>query len=429
MEEQITLQNNFDTLNRIPLEYQKMLVIEKMRRPSAFKEREVFLQQEFMIEGIDDNGKKFALQKYHTPFWLCDQMIRELLNHTGFIRGKKILIYNIEFLDYLYRYGIMLDNEIWFINENPRKVEFANRIYIGDTNDKFVVNEFLKIDENMKFDIIVMNPPYQAPMKDKNESGKPTLWDKFISKMIDSLNPDGFLCSVNPNQWREPDGKYKNLQNVMKNKQIHYLELHSIKDGEKTFGASTVYDWYVLQNKQCTKPTVIKDINGNNTSIRIDNLEFIPDVNINLVYSLVAKDEEKKVEILHSFSKYEHRQKWMSKEKNDEFQYPCIYGIKSDGTPSFIYSKINSNGHFGIPKVVFINTGVGTGTFVDYDGKYGLTEFAIGIVDEQKNLENIKNALDNNMFIKNIMGGGGRSKYNKKIISYFRKDFWKEFVK
>jgi hypothetical protein len=69
------------------------------------------------------------------------------------------------------------------------------------------------------------------------------------------------------------------------------------------------------------------------------------------------------------------------------------------------------------------------GSVIDKEGKYGLTQFAYGIVDEEHNLENIKNAFDSHRF-RRLMEycAVGQLTVNYKIVALFKKDFWKEFI-
>ena len=78
---------------------------------------------------------------------------------------------------------------------------------------------------------------------------------------------------------------------------------------------------------------------------------------------------------------------------------------------------------------------VSIGYFCDMsrNGKYGITEFSYAIIDDVENLEIIKKAMLNQEFL-DLMSmtdgvtGVGRHRYNRKAISTFRKDFWKEFL-
>ena len=133
--------------------------------------------------------------------------------------------------------------------------------------------EYFKIDEDMKFDIIVMNPPYQGTQEKKGEKrgGGTTLWDKFVVKSLDLLNEDGYLCAVHPANWRGT-GNYKDLGKLMKSNQIEYLEIHDTTDGQKTFGAGTRYDWYVMKNCHCNHKTKIKGQDSQEYDIDIYNI-------------------------------------------------------------------------------------------------------------------------------------------------------------
>jgi hypothetical protein len=118
----------------------------------------------------------------------------------------------------------------------------------------------------------------------------------------------------------------------------------------------------------------------------------------------------------------------MSKTQDNEYQHPCVYTITQKDGMKFYYSSLNDKGHFGIPKVIWSN-GLGTYPIIDEDGQYGLMEYSFGISDDISNLENIKLALQSKRFLE-LMGyvKYTNNKYDSKIISTFKKDFWKEFV-
>ena len=116
----------------------------------------------------------------------------------------------------------------------------------------------------------------------------------------------------------------------------------------------------------------------------------------------------------------------MSNEKNEEFKYECVYTINKKNILSLKYSKINTNGHFNITKLIFSN---GSGLYLDINGDYGLTQWASAIVDDINILRNINELFKNNKFTKIIKAIQlNSSKYNIKVMKLFNKDFWKEFI-
>jgi hypothetical protein len=145
----------------------------------------------------------------------------------------------------------------------------------------------------------------------------------------------------------------------------------------------------------------------------------------------LAKEGEDKVEVLHSESMYEVRKPYMSKTLTEENLYPCVYSVLKDNTFTLRYSSENK-GHFGIPKLVLGN-GANPTIFIDHNGDYGMTQFTFAIVDEPKNLHLIEKVLRSEIFQKinkatKYVATQGNPLVYPKIISTFKKDFWKYFL-
>lgn len=277
----------------------------------------------------------------------------------------------------------------------------------------------------MKFDVIVGNPPYQYLASDTKT--KP-LWHKFVPLWFDLLQDGGYLCAVHPGAWRNVAGHFKKTQKEFLDKQFLYLEIHSPKDGLKLFGADIRYDWYVLKNSKPTKPTKIKDEHCRVDMVDISNLSIIPNGMIKEFFSLIAKDGEDRVKVISNYD-YGTLKPCMSKTYDDEHIYPCAYYSSKLSGMSCHYSSVSSNGHFGIPKVIFTNGRISSvESIVDKEGLYGMTQFAHAIIDAPEVLDDIKKALDNENFRKLMMMCSFDGHFNPQAIELFRKDFWKDYV-
>lgn len=330
----------------------------------------------------------------------------------------------------IYTCELQAKNLFLFLYAFDPKDEYALNIYNGSylTNGFDKQMEFWGVD---KFNVIIMNPPYQE-LKEGNKKSQ-ALWDKFVIKTISQLVEGGYMCAVHPDGWRRVGGDFINVKSLLKSKQISYLEVHNTDDGVKTFGANTTYDFYCLHNVSNTMFTKIKCMDGTTQRVDISKMEFIPNGMYKEFEKLLAKDGEEKVNALFSRSAYGNDKPHMSKEQNDEFKYPCSYVTYKDGSMKCLFSKTNTNGHFGIPKVIWSNGGASS-PVVDNIGEYGLTNFSYAIIDEPKNLPFIQKAMLNPDFMELMsfsdgITGVGRHRYNFKAISLFRKDFWKEFLK
>jgi hypothetical protein len=301
--------------------------------------------------------------------------------------------------------------------------------FLSDEFDRHMKNEW-KVE---KFDVIIGNPPYQE-LKEGAGNGfskSQAIWHIFVEKGLFLAENKGLFSMIHPSGWRDIKGMFKNTQRlILDNNDIIYLSMNTSKDGIRSFGCTTDFDWYVLsKNSYQNKLTEVKQQDGEICKIYLKDKEFIPGAMIDSVYGLIAKHDEKRVDVLYSRSAYGTDKINISKEKDDIFKYPCVYTCGKKGNINFRYSCTNQNGHFGIPKVFWSN-GAASSVHIDSEGEYGLTEFAYAIADDANNLENIKKAMESEKFIELMKWTqlNNDHRYNRKIISLFRKDFWKEFI-
>lgn len=314
-------------------------------------------------------------------------------------------------------------SRVYGMESNKMRVNFAINKHklIGN----YVVGDFLKWETSMKFDCIIGNPPYQT----ETDGNSRPIWDKFVIKSFDILNEDGYLALIHPAGWRNVDGRFTDVRDLLLSKQMEYLEIHNESDGISTFGAETRYDWYVVKNSNRAKKTQIVFEDGTTKKINLTELPFIPNSTYDKIASLIADPGEELVELIHN-SSYHHTRNHVSSKKTKKFKHPVVYTVTSEGTPTFKWSSRNDLGHFGIPKLIWSNGRISSvGSLLDDDGKYGLTQFAYAITDTPKNLKWMQKAFNSKEF-RDLMYACsvGFLSINHRIISTFRKDFWKEFV-
>ena len=327
------------------------------------------------------------------------------------------------------RYRTIVEECLYFSDINSTNI-FICKLLIDPYNEyKLNYNEGNTLELNIKekwdiegFDAVIGNPPYND---DSGNRGKGhTLWTKFIEISLEKwINKGGYLLYVNPSLWRQADHP---LQTIMKQYQIEYLEIHDEADGVKIFNCNTRYDWYLINKVPYSKNTKIKTQTGEFVFKDLSKMNFIPNYNYDLIDKLVNGVE--KINILHSESSYEVRKKWMSHTNNEEYKYPCVYSINRKNDIKFKWSSLNSKGMFGKSKVIF-GSGA-TGFIIDENGEYGLTQWATGIEDKIENLNQIKNVISSTQFMDEVIKATSVSKaeINRKILKYFKKDFWKEFI-
>ena len=315
-----------------------------------------------------------------------------------------------------------------FITTEILKCEIQSKTGIEEINYKFnsyagdtLGLDIKKIFNIDNFDAVIGNPPYNDDSGNKGKGHM--LWDKFV---IISLNKfvkkNGYLVYVHPAVWRQYEHP---CLDILKNKQILYLEIHNVDDGQKTFRCATRYDWYVLLNKKNMNNTIIKGEDGIISEVNLKEWDFIPNMMFDEIKKLISSNDKLDVWRYRSIYGTENK-KLVSKNKNDTFKYSLVYTINKQNIITFRYTNDNTRGHFGKSKFIFSN---GAGFYCDSKGEYGLTEWAYCIYDEKDKLSLIEKAFRSNRFnkIKEAIHLDSSS-YNIKVMKLFKKDFYNDFI-
>lgn len=333
------------------------------------------------------------------------------------------------------RYKHIMENMIYACELQVENVLAYSKCF--DPNDEYHIHVFTgdylshHFDDHMKFwgiekfDVIVMNPPFQIQVEGKRSH---PLWDKFLIKTLDQLVEGGYLCAIHPSGWRNHGGLFKNIQTLLKSKLL-YLEMHSHGDAKKVFGAEIRYDFYCLYNTSNVVSTKIKCQDGSIEYADLSQMNFIPNGRFNDINNLIAVDGQEKISMLKD-NIYHTQKPYVVKYNSDEYCYPCVNFSPKSEIPVCYCTNDNTLGHFGIPKLILSNGRIKSiGCILDAKGEYGMTEFAFAIVDDISVLPKIKQAIDSKEF-RVLMEecSINDSYFNKRVMATFRKDFWKQFV-
>lgn len=303
---------------------------------------------------------------------------------------------------------------------------------IEDLNQNITLitsNDFLDdniITKFMKFDVVLGNYPYERSV---GPSKTEPIWHLFAEKVFRLLKEGGYLSVIHPSAWRNAKSQFDNIKELYLSKKIISLDLNDFNKGREVFGAGTNFDIITLINVPFENgfETKIIDDKDEEYFMELKDIKFIPNSNFEKILSLVANTDSERVNLLFDRSSYGNDKPNMSSEKDENFKYPCVYTItKKDGI-NLRYSN-EDKGHFGVSKVIWSN-GLGTYPVIDKEGKYGVMNFGAAIIDDIENLENIKKALESESFL-NLMKSikFKNDIYDYRVLSTFRKDFWKEFI-
>jgi len=132
---------------------------------------------------LDIKTKVDADGKYiRTPWTLCEEIIAQIKDSAGDLSKKKVLVVDtVEFIPVLLAFGVNKCN-ITYVAPYEFKGKIAKALGVN------VVQESLFTwKTNMKFDVVVGNPPYTDGV-----------WKEFLAKFISIADDKGIVCSINP---------------------------------------------------------------------------------------------------------------------------------------------------------------------------------------------------------------------------------------
>tara|TARA_Y100000389_G_scaffold29899_1_gene25390 strand:- start:103 stop:1485 length:1383 start_codon:yes stop_codon:yes gene_type:complete len=333
------------------------------------------------------------------------------------------------------RHSHIINNMIYMVEIENDNVSSCYKIFGKESNiykgsflnnSKQINDDILKYFSINKFDIIIGNPPYQNERikKKGTTAGRSKIWDSFVKNSFNILKDDGFLCFIHPSSWRGPQNK---LWDLMKNKQIIYLHLYSVKDGQNIFNVGTRFDLYVLHNKPTYKKTKVIDEVNKHHKILLNKLPFLANYNYHILNKIITT-EEKGVDVI--FDTFYHSSDTIGNTKKNKdaiYNKPVVHSVNKHGL-GLIYTN-KKVGHFGKPKVI-LNSNIIQYSYPeqnDYTGKYGMSQLSFGLpIKSKKEGDDILNIIDTDVFkqiIKSTKWSLFQTDY--KMFKYFKKDWYK----
>lgn len=222
----------------------------------------------------------------------------------------------------------ILENQLYGVDVNQVKLKLAKRFL--DHEDRFDLNlicdDSLERDWNMKFDVVVGNPPYQLPKS--NQGGSVNSWSKFVKKSEEVTKYNGFISLIHPGSWKSyatPNRKSL-LRDFFKRYNLLHLEVETASQYFSSIGST--FDWYVIRkNESIQGPVKIKTTDGSGHyqefESSLENMPCIPQVvsetSFNVTKKIVA--EEQKLQIINDH-KFDTRRDYVRSEKNTKFVHP-----------------------------------------------------------------------------------------------------------
>jgi hypothetical protein len=196
----------------------------------------------------------------------------------------------------VYIYGYSKEDAISRVYGYDIRIKYINLIKRGGLVNIFY-KDFLNEKFNMKFDVIVGNPPYNNDGGIKK--GGKNLYSKFIDKSIDLVKENGFLTFVtNAGYLKTTTEKRTDLLEKMLSKNLIYLNIGECKKWFPNVGGAMIFSYFLLQNNDeysSTKCVTQLELTSKvyEDTVVLNDMNWIPRVLTNDVISIIKKCQNK----------------------------------------------------------------------------------------------------------------------------------------
>lgn len=311
----------------------------------------------------------------YTPLELCEEIIEKVIEHGGKLTENVLVVANLEFVvvikHYLLSQGCDIIN-LWFSSPCPIKRQVAEGLGAK------AIDSILVAGVDVKFDVIVGNPPYQPPIQRKdgprNGSGSgSSIWQKFVEKSIYHLQDDGLMAYIHPNTWRftflKEKDKLASVRELLDGKLI-WLMINV--DNFFQIGNSIEIDAYIYQKNKNDSLTLVKNSN-NGFELKCDLSKIkIPTQFSKETISITQKifsDNTPKITIEITPRKFASNAAFIQNTEDNLHKFEFLNTSAQYRKGKSLWSSI-PHPHQTKLKIIFCDSGDESFIF-DRDGKYG----------------------------------------------------------
>ena len=276
---------------------------------------------------------------------------------------------------------------------------------------------------DMKFDLVIGNPPYQKPTSGKDRvgsRGNTSIWDRFVVWGLEHTVDGGYMAMVHPTSWRKPNDRWGFWDLLTKDNQMVSLTMRSGRREQNLFKIGVRFDYYVVEKTPKYKATKVIDHEDKSYTMDLAKWNWLPNYAIREIKSLLGGG----CEVVYN-TKY-HTQKGCSERQGKRNSMPVIHTIGKDGIGVKYFKDEHKDGvHFGTKKVV-LNQNEVQYPFDDSRGEYGMSQLSFGIkVRSQKQAKQIIKFLNSDLGKRIIAATKWNTFYTDyNMFSDFREDFY-----
>ena len=213
------------------------------------------------------------------------------------------------------------------------------------------LDQLKEVFHNMKFDVVLGNPPFQNPGKSKGNK----LWPKFIMQSVELTKDDGYFALVSPTGWASGGNNIPGNRGVISDV-FAKNQIHTIKDANEHFNVGIDIAYFVGQVKKVTKKTDLILTDGK-SKVDFRKSEFISPRFNQLDMSITQKvffGGHEKFDVVSFDRSIKRGTVVESSEPTKKFKFKhYVLGGSTAKNAGFTYLDFNNSPKLDFPKVLF----------------------------------------------------------------------------
>jgi hypothetical protein len=291
-------------------------------------------------------------------------------------------------------------NNLFMIDINPKNIEKTRQQFgPGSCFPHIICGDFLSWNNELKFDVIIGNPPFQTPSStylngSLRKGSCKKMYEKIIECSLLFLQDDGYMSFICPlNLWSGSNSLYKKLINYY----TKYINVNVKKKWFPRIGHNLKMCFFAL-SKEGSGKTIVENIDGKNYEIELKKInpveDWTPD-NVCLLETYLT-----------------HKTKWFirTKDSNRFTESSSDSKFRFIQNPEKIWcvnpsKDLLENSHYGVEKYIL----------------FRMKPFDSGLYDKGDLL------LSSQIYFLPLTNYSTEEKEN--IISFFKSDIYKKMVK
>lgn len=253
-----------------------------------------------------------------TPWNLCDEIVQQVKNSVGTLAGKTILVVDtLEFIPVLLTHGAE-KCKITYIAPYDFKGRIAKWYGAGVIQASLLEWEN---KNNMKFDVVIGNPPYQLTTSKK-------LWPGFVLKSLNLTITGGLTSLVIPSSWMTSNSSsFKKVRESLTSEN----NLKKVSRNANTFfevGQDIVY--FISHKEEYRGETCYVDDNNNEHILDLRAARHISE-NEKFIDNIILKIIDEKYPKIPLITEENLPSSSLQKVQSDKYCYRCIYSTSNIG--------------------------------------------------------------------------------------------------